>query len=179
MATGNLSAGSRGAQTWQASGESTPSAKLPDEYVSNPVPTSPIAGHLTPPTDHTSFVPGQPNAVVRRWPRMNGMRYLYASGATKMPIRRMGADGIPYPWNSSYQPNLHGPIHNAGFNDALFQAGYPGFNLGLSFKVPTVDRTASLRSTMNNQRLVSSQPESVAVQALRRVTGAPNERKAQ
>lgn len=63
------------------------------------------------------------------------MKYMYAAGNTRMPIQRLGADGVPYPQDSAAQPNIFGLIHNAGFNYALYQAGYPGYNLGLSFKV--------------------------------------------
>jgi hypothetical protein len=66
---------------------------------------------------------------------------MYSRGTTRMPIRRLGADGKPIPWNSAAQPLNTGPIRNTHNNDALFQAGYPGFNLGLSFKVPTLNTT--------------------------------------
>jgi hypothetical protein len=68
------------------------------------------------------------------------MRYLYARGAQKQPISILGTgpDVGQAVWSSSFQPYLMGPIHDAGFDDALFQAGYPGFNLGLSFKVPVL-----------------------------------------
>lgn len=180
MATGNLGHGSRSSQYWNASGESTPQAKLPEKYVSNPAATSPISGHMDIPSDYKSLYPGQHDAVVRRWPRMVGMRYLYARGATRMPIQRLGADGIPRPWRSAYQPNDMGPIRNGGFDDANFQAGYPGFNLGLSFKVPSVHRNSAIsaggRTNIGPQRPVSSQPDSRAVNRLSRSSGAPQER---
>lgn len=174
MAAGNLGAGSRASQYYNASGEATPQAELPEKYVSNPAATSPISGHMQVPTDFVSLFPGNHDAVVRRWPRMNGMRYLYARGMTRMPIQRLGADGVPVPWRSAFQRNDMGPIRNGGFNDALFQAGYPGFNLGLSFKVPTVTRgqnTPQVRSHTNTLR-----PASIAVNVLRRSSGAPRER---
>lgn len=176
MPVGRIGAGSRASQFWNASGEATEQATLPTEFESNPIATSPIASHLQFATDHTSFVPGQPNAVVRRWPRMIGMRYLYVRGAIRMPIQRLGADGTPIPWRSAYQPMNQGPIHDAGFDDANFQAGYPGFNLGLSFKVPTVDRTAAQKTTRSANRLVSANPVSVAVNRLRQTTDTPQER---
>lgn len=180
MPTGNLGAGSRSSQYWNASGESTPQAKLPEKYVSNRPPTSPISDHLDTPTDFRSLYPGQHDAVVRRWPRMVGMRYLYARGMTRMPIHPLGADGTPYPWRSKFQPNSQGPIRNGGFDDANFQAGYPGFNLGLSFKVPNIHKnnqiTAGGRTNIGPQRFVSAQPDSRAVNKLRRSSGAPPER---
>lgn len=171
MGVGRLGAGSKSAQVWNASGEATEQVPLPGKFESNRPATSPIASHLDTPTDHTSFMPGQPNAVVLRAPRMKGMRYLYASGAMRMPIRRMGADGVPFPWRSNFQPVLHGPIHDAGFNDALYQAGYPGFNLGLSFKVDQIP------SVVNQIELTwaggpkSRQPQSGVLRTIRRPSG--------
>jgi len=172
MGTGSLGAGSRASQRFNASGEATEQETLPAEYMSTPLAASPISGHMMIPTDHTSFVPGQPNAVVRRWPRMNGMRYLYARGMTLIPVHNLGADGPAYPWNSGFNKNSHGPTHDAGFNDSLYQAGYPGFNLGLSFKVPTPDRSAV--GTGGSSKV--QRPVSQAVNRLRRATGAPRER---
>jgi hypothetical protein len=68
---------------------------------------------------------------------MVGMRYLYGTGHRRMEVTRDAAGAIANPFISKFQQMLHGPIFNAGFNDALFQAGYPGFNLGLSFGVQT------------------------------------------
>lgn len=86
-------------------------------------------------------IPSEPTEwkapVVMRGPRTVGMRYLYAHGAVRQPISPLGTgpDIGNAVWSSDFQPDLIGPIHDYGFNDALFQAGYPGFNLGLSFKV--------------------------------------------
>lgn len=177
MPTGTLGSNSRSAQFYQASGESTPQATLPEQYISNPAATSPISGHMKTPTDWMSQLPGRDAAVVRRWPRMVGMRYLYARGMTPMPIQALGADGIPRPWVSRAQPNNEGPIRNGGFNDALFQAGYPGFNLGLSFKVPTVSRTGVNQPGWNMRMNGPKVPNPVdrAVARLRRPSGAPKE----
>lgn len=174
MPVGNLGAGSRASQVYNASGEATEQAPLPKEYVASPVATSPLSGHLSIPTDHTSFVPGQPNAVVRRWPRMNGMRYLYASGLSRIPIQHTGGNGIPYPWISSFNRFSHGPIHDAGFNDALYQAGYPGFNLGLSFKVPTTPDESVTRVSMKNVQTYRTNALQRGAKLIRnrRVTGA-------
>jgi len=86
-----------------------------------------------------------------------------------MPIHRLGADGQPYPWNSGFQPDSHGPIHDAGFNDALFQAGYPGFNLGLSFKVPTLPQNETV-PTRGVQKMINITQKLTRV---RRATGQP------
>ena len=179
MPSGRLGHGSRMSQFYQASGESTPETKLPEKFISTPAATSPISGHLTTPSDFKSLMPGGHDAVVRRWPRMVGMRYLYARGMTRMPVHPLGADGTPIPWTSSYQPNSHGPTHDAGFNDALFQAGYPGFNLGLSFKVPTVQRnlTGGPGANMRSTGPVAVNVQSLAVNRLTRPSGAPKERR--
>lgn len=128
-----LTSNSKSAATWQASGEATPSAPLPEQYVPSARASNMMHDSLRVPPDWNGNVKREP--IVQRAQRTVGMKYLYASGATRMPINRVGADGVPYPFDSSFQPNLHGPIHNAGFNYALYQAGYPGYNLGLSFKV--------------------------------------------
>lgn len=128
-------------QYYQASGEATPQAQLPEQFVSNPVSESPLSGHLDFYTD--SYNDYKRGPVVSRVPRMNGYRTLYARGMTKMPIQRLGADGQPYPWDSGFNRQDMGPIRNGLFNDALFQAGYPGFNLGLSFKAPQLQTQSS------------------------------------
>jgi hypothetical protein len=95
------------------------------------------------PVSNSMQIPAEPvgwkSPVVMRGDRVNGMRYLYARGAVAQPISPLGTGpdlGIAV-WSSDANPDFMGPIHDAGFNDALFQAGYPGFNLGLSFKVPS------------------------------------------
>lgn len=103
--------------------------------------------NLTPsPVSSQLGIPSEPTAwkapVVYRGDRTVGMRYLYARGAVAQPISPLGTGpdiGVAV-WSSDFQPDLIGPIHDAGFNDALFQAGYPGFNLGLSFKVPVSEK---------------------------------------
>lgn len=131
-------------QYYQASGASTPQAELPKKFQATPQPASPITGmqYLRP-----EFLDDKKrNSRVCRVPRMVGMRYLYARGMHRQPIERMGNNVRPQPNISKFQPNDFGPIHDAGFNDALFQAGYPGFNLGLSFKVPSINTMGGPRS---------------------------------
>lgn len=98
-----------------------------------PTSPSPISASMQVPSEPTEWKA----PVVYRGDRMVGIRHLYARGAVRQPISPLGTGpdvGIAV-WSSDFQPDLMGPIKNAGFNDALFQAGYPGFNLGLSFKV--------------------------------------------
>lgn len=106
-----------------------------------PTSPSPIAGHMGIPSEPTTWKA----PVVKRGQRTVGMRYLWAHGGVRQPISPLGTGpdiGVAV-WSSDFQPDLIGPIHDAGFNDALFQAGYPGFNLGLSFKVPTLQENAT------------------------------------
>jgi hypothetical protein len=131
-------------QYYQASGESTPQAQLPEKFVSHPVATSPVSDHLT--VAYESYHDLRRAPIVTRAPRMNGYRTLYSRGMSSQPIKRLGADGQPFPWNSAANRHDQGPIRNGLFNDALFQAGYPGFNLGLSFKVQSLP-TQSAQTT--------------------------------
>lgn len=173
----------RSAQRYNASGEATEQAELPENFISTPQPSSPLSANLAPPTDHMSFFPGQPNAVVKRWPRMNGMRYLYASGMTRMRVTHLGANAIPRPESSAFQPNSHGPIHDAGFNDAYFETGtlpngigWPGRgNLGLSFKVAHPARNTAASSPMSTSTRMtgprSARPASTKIIPIKRVAG--------
>lgn len=98
-----------------------------------PTAASPVSSHLGIPSEPTEWKA----PVVFRGNRMVGIRHLYARGAVRQPISPLGTGpdlGVAV-WTSDFQADQISPIHNAGFNDALFQAGYPGFNLGLSFKV--------------------------------------------
>lgn len=134
---GNL--GRLNPQYYQASGEATPQAEMPEQFVSNPVSASPLSGHQS--YQFESYHDIRRASVVSRVERTVGMRNLYQRLHSQMPVKRLGADGQPYPWDSSFQSINQGPIRNGHFNDALYQAGYPGFNLGLSFKVPTLQTT--------------------------------------
>lgn len=78
-------------------------------------------------------------AVVNHRPRMKGLRYLYSMGSRTIRQFLMTATGaVP---SSSFQPYTAHAWH-ANFNDAIYQAGYPGRNLGLSEKVPTIPKPA-------------------------------------
>jgi hypothetical protein len=143
MPGGRLGSNSSSSGYFNASGESTPEAPVPTEFIPMARTTSRINDALAIPPDWNGNVRRQP--IVQRAERVTGMKYLYVRGTVPMPIHPLGADGTPLPWNSSFQKLDFAPIHNAGFNYALFQAGYPGFNLGLSFKVPTAP--SELRAT--------------------------------
>lgn len=104
--------------------------------------------------------------VVVRGQRRIGMRYLYGYGAVEQPLSPLGTGpdvGIGV-WSSEFQPDFSGRIVNAGFNDALFQAGYPGYNLGLSFKVPTLPKQTT--GPGSNMRMRSSNVQ-VHIQRIR------------
>ena len=173
----------RSAQRYNASGEATEQVELPENFKATPQPSSPLNANLAPPTDHLAFFPGQPNAVVRRWPRMDGLRYLYASGMRRMPVPRIGANAIPRPASSAYQPNSHGPIHDAGFYDRYFETGtlpngigWPGrANLGLSFKVEKIPRNTAASSPMSASTRMSgprsARPASTKIIPIKRVSG--------
>lgn len=170
MAT--LNANQRAAGFYTAEGESTPESPLPEQFVSVFPGPSPFTEQLDTPTDFAAFNSGSNSAVVQRAPRMVGMRYLYGRGMDRQPIQPLGACAIPRPWISRAQPDLEGPIHDAGFNDRLFQAGYPGFNLGLSFKVPTLPtKNAPAKNQVFAPINISN-----AVNRLRRPSGTPRVR---
>lgn len=155
-------------RVYQVSGESTPSQKLPEKYEPHNQPNSPLATPNRLAVDYAA-APGRRSAVVLSAPRMNGMRYLYGRGMTHMPLQKGAANAIQRPYISGAQPNLQGPIHDAGFNDALYQAGYPGFNLGLSFKVPTLPQNTQGQPIGMSRNINISQK----LLKLRRAGGAP------
>jgi hypothetical protein len=168
MAIGRLSPSTA---VWMTSGEATPSAKLPEQFKSTPVAVSPISSQLSVPPD---WMPDTRRApIVSRVERMNGIWHLYARGARRQPYERVGQPGgvPPRPNISSFQPNNMGPIRNGGFNNSLYQAGYPGFNLGLSFKVPSIKTMGGPRTNFNSPITIS---QSRSINRLRRSTGAPD-----
>jgi hypothetical protein len=74
--------------------------------------------------------------VVSRVQDTVGMRYIYSRGGIRQPLQKLGNGpnlGIAV-WTGMFQ-QIQVQRHNWGFYDKLFQAGYPGYNLGLSFKV--------------------------------------------
>lgn len=160
---------------YQSSGESTPQAEVPEKFRATPQPTSPITARLTVPPEWMPDIKRAP--VVTRVPRMVGIWHLYARGARRQPYERVGTPGgVPQrPYVSAFQPNDMGPIRNGGFNNALFQAGYPGFNLGLSFKVPTLPTQGGPRTNMSRGGPGNNRP-STAVNAIRQPSRGPRVR---
>jgi hypothetical protein len=160
---------------YQSSGESTPAAKLPDQFKATPQPASPIAAQLSVPPEWLPDIKRSP--VVTRVPRMVGIWHLYARGARRQPYERVGTPGgnPQRPYISAFQPNDMGPIRNGGFNNALYQAGYPGFNLGLSFKVQTLPTMGGPRTNMSRGG-PGNRAASAAVNVFNRPSGAPRVR---
>jgi hypothetical protein len=156
VVAGQLGVNTASSQYFQASGEATQQAKLPEQFESHLLPGAALTGNQVYWADSVDDIRRAP--IVDRRPRMRGIWHLYRRGMIRMPIQRIGADGRPFPWVSSYQPNDQGPIRNGGFNDALYQAGYPGFNLGLSFKVPTLDTAPS-----SGKRSITETPGLISV----------------
>lgn len=95
-----------------------------------PIPSEPVTNRNQP--------------IVRRGQDTAGMRYLYSDKRNIQPLSRLGTGtkiGIAVA-QSFAQPYL-GVLKDWGFYDKLFQAGYPGFNLGISFKVQRSPQTAT------------------------------------
>lgn len=116
-----------------------------------PVSASPISAAMQVPSEPTEWKA----PVVYRGQRKQGMRYLWSHGGVRQPISPLGTGpdiGVGV-WSSSYQPD-EVTQHNWGFYDALFCAGYPGFNLGLSFKVAELPK--QLTGPGTNMRMQSS-----------------------
>lgn len=122
-----------------AQGVATPQEKLPTDYKAMVRSDNQISATVRLPS---AYIRPDTTAVVNRAARRFGMRYLYARGMIRMPLQPGAASAVQRPYISGFQPDMQGPIHDAGFNDGLFQAGYPGFNLGLSFKVANIEDNA-------------------------------------
>jgi hypothetical protein len=133
-----------------------------------PEKASAISAHMQIPSEPVNWKA----PVVRRAQRHVGMRYLLAHGALKVPLSTVGKPGkTSGVYSSGFQPLLVGPLHDAGFNDALFQAGYPGYNLGLSFKVPVLQENATGGPGFNMRMNVI--PRFVKVQRINRPNTGP------
>lgn len=134
-----------------------------------PPKASPIAAHMRIPSEAVAWKA----MIVDRHQRRRGQRYLYALGAVAQPISMLGTgpDLGQAVWTSSFQPYLSS-LHDAGFNDALFESGYPGFNLGLSFKVPVLPTSGvqvtgpgyamRMRSAMKRTTVITTKRNSAA-----------------
>jgi len=111
--------------------------------------------------------------VVLRGQDTRGMRYLYANMHQRQPVSPLGTGpdlGVAV-WSSEFQPNL-GSLRDYGFYDLLYRAGYPGFNLGLSFRVP-VNPSVGSQGPGFNMRMHSPQ-RPVIVNVFRRVSAQPS-----
>lgn len=82
-----------------------------------------------------SAVWDQHSRLVNRNPRRLGIRTLYSYGAASKAWFRMVATGAVE--STKFQP-VTSHMWDGEQNDAIYQAGYPR-NLGLTFKVPTVN----------------------------------------
>lgn len=86
-----------------------------------------------------SQTPVQGSMVVNRRERQLGMRYLYARGAKVISQFVMMATGRVQ--STAFQPKTAW-TWSAAFDDASWQFGWPGTNLGISLKVPTIPKEA-------------------------------------
>jgi len=113
--------------------------------------------------------------VVHRGQDTRGMRYLWARLSQRMPVSELGTGpdiGIGV-WKSNFQA-FQVSLRDYGFYDLLYRSGYPGFNLGLSFKVP-VNPSVGTNSPGANIHMAPA-PTRLRIQVLRRATGTPNTR---
>ena len=83
--------------------------------------------------------PTSGSMVVNRRERQLGMRFLYAQGAKVIRQFVMMATGRVQ--STAFQPATAW-TWTGSFDDAHWQVGHPGTNLGLSFKVATIPRDA-------------------------------------
>jgi hypothetical protein len=124
----------------------------------------------------TNYIPSEPvgwkSPIVDRENRTVGMRYQYADGAVRQPLQDLGHGrklGVAV-WSSEFQPMFH-TRHNWGFNDALFQAGFPGFNLALSFKAPQLVENPTGGPGYNLRQ--NARPRFTKVQRIGRAVNTP------
>jgi hypothetical protein len=139
-----------------------------DPIYMKPVKDTGIKSHNKPPSEPTKWMA----PVVDRHNRTIGMRYQYADGAVRQPLQDLGHGtklGMAV-WSSEFQPMFH-TRHNWGFNDALFQAGFPGFNLGLSFKAPQLVENPTGGPGYN--MTMKSRPRFTKVQRVGRAVNKP------
>ncbi|HEV2353201.1 MAG TPA: hypothetical protein VGR89_03075 [Puia sp.] len=102
-------------------------------YTQHPGPQT-LSSHLNTPSETAENTHRAP--YVLRGQDTRGMRYLYADMRQRQDISPLGTGpdiGVGV-WSSEFQPKL-GTLRDYGFYDLLYRAGYPGFNLGLSFKI--------------------------------------------
>lgn len=142
-----------------------------DPVYMKPNAPSPMVSHLNIPSEPTTWKA----PVVMRLQDMSGTRYLYAyPNATRMPLQKLGNGpdiGVGV-WSGEFQPEQHYQV-DRGFYDRLFRAGYPGFNLGLSFKVQKLPENPTGGPGWNIT--MTRKPWFTKVVQYNRTTGAPSQ----
>lgn len=130
---------------------------------------SPLGTEMRPNTEPTRWQA----PIVNRAQDTRGMRYLYADMHQRQPVSPLGtgADVGIAVWSSEFQPNL-GTLRDYGFYDLIYRAGYPGFNLGLSFKVPVNPSVGGQGPGSNMHMQTPNRP--VVVNVFRRVSARPS-----
>ena len=93
--------------------------------------SSPLPSNVMP----SSASPSHGAMAVNHAPRTLGLRFLYSRGGRRIRQFIMQATGAVQ--STAFQPYT-AYTWDGAFNDAIFQAGYPGRNLGISEKVPTI-----------------------------------------
>jgi len=111
--------------------------------------------------------------IVNRGQDTRGMRYLWADMRQRQPISPLGTgpDIGTAVWSSEFQPDL-GSLRDYGFYDLLYRAGYPGFNLGLSFRVPVNPSVGGSGPGANIN--MKAPPTNLVINVMRRATGRAN-----
>lgn len=125
-------------------------------------------------------IPSEPTTwkapVVWRGQDTTGMRYTYLgpyASQKRMPLQPLGVEFAgPSVWSGEFQPDQRYQV-DRGYYDRLFRAGYPGFNLGLSFKVPTLQENATGGPGYNLRMTRLPQPRG-KVNRIARTSGAPS-----
>ena len=113
--------------------------------------------------------------IVKRGQDTRGMRYLWADIRQRMPISPLGTgpDIGNAVWSSEFQP-VQGSLRDYGFYDLLYRAGYPGFNLGISFRVPVNPSVGTNSPGMNIK--MHAPPQNFVVNVLKRSTATYSKR---
>lgn len=142
-----------------------------------PVYTKPNTGNAI---NSANAVPSAPTTwkapVVHRGQDTRGMRYLWADQTVPIPLSSVGIPGSEIGntvWSSAFQA-FQGSLRDYGFYDLLYRAGYPGFNLALSFRVPVNPSVGQGGVGQNN--VMKPRPFNLRLQVLRRATGTANMR---
>lgn len=113
--------------------------------------------------------------IVKRGQNVRGMRYIWADIRQRMPVSPLGTgpDVSIGVWSSEFQ-SYQGSLRDYGFYDKLFMAGYPGFNLGISFRAAQNPSIATASPGANMR--MKPPPTNISVTILRRATASANRR---